>query len=221
MSIPDGSMRTAVITGGHSFDVPNFHRLFRSLDGIEPVIQHIDDWTSSSSEVRASYDAVVFYIMMMGTPVDDGSPWYAGKPLSALGELGRYPQGVVVLHHALLAYPEWSMWSNLVGIDDRKFGYHAGESVHVDVVDLAHPITKGLSPWDMTDETYTMREPREGSRVLLATDHPRSMKSIAWTRDFRGTRVFCLESGHDNATWVDANFREVLRRGILWSAGRI
>ena len=30
-----------------------------------------------------------------------------------------------------------------------------------------------------------------------------------------------LQSGHDNETWVDANFQKVLTRGIQWAAGQI
>jgi type 1 glutamine amidotransferase len=33
--------------------------------------------------------------------------------------------------------------------------------------------------------------------------------------------VFCYQAGHDNVTWQDPNFREVLRRGLLWSARRL
>jgi type 1 glutamine amidotransferase len=47
------------------------------------------------------------------------------------------------------------------------------------------------------------------------------MSAIAWTRDFKGSRVFCLQSGHDNETYVDPNFRTVLTRGIQWCARRI
>ena len=40
-------------------------------------------------------------------------------------------------------------------------------------------------------------------------------------RCYKNARVFCFESGHDNQTWVDPNFREVLRHGVLWCAKKI
>ena len=73
----------------------------------------------------------------------------------------------------------------------------------------------------MIDETYLMGEPDSDSHLLLTTDHPACMKSIGWTRQYNGTRVFCLQSGHDNQTWKDANFQTVLVRGIQWVSGRI
>jgi type 1 glutamine amidotransferase len=73
----------------------------------------------------------------------------------------------------------------------------------------------------MTDETYTMSDPGPDSEILLSVHHPKSMKHLAWTRQFRNSRVFNLQSGHDNLTWVDPNFRQVLERGLAWCAGRI
>ena len=75
-----------------------------------------------------------------------------------------------------------------------------------------------MQSWDMIDETYTMAEPGGESRILLTIEHPKSMKAIGWTRQYKKSRVFCLESGHDNQTWANAGFREVLRRGLLWCA---
>ena len=41
----------AVVTGGHSFDVPGFHALFRSLPDVDPYIQHMEDYIHDSGEV--------------------------------------------------------------------------------------------------------------------------------------------------------------------------
>jgi type 1 glutamine amidotransferase len=62
---------------------------------------------------------------------------------------------------------------------------------------------------------------RDDSHVLLTTDHPKSMRTIAWTRQVGQARVFCLESGHDRVTFADPNFRTVLGRGIAWAANQI
>lgn len=212
----------AVVTGGHAYDVPAFHRLFRHYAGeMEVLIQHLDDFACSPPEVRQAYDAVVFYVMMMEGPMDEGQPWYAGRPKTALAQLGETPQGIVVLHHALLAYPQWPVWSRLVGIEERGFGYFIGETLRTEIADPDHPITRGLDPWTMVDETYTMAEAGPGNHVLLRCDHPKSTRTLAWTRQHGQARVFCYQAGHDDQTWSDASFREVLRRGILWSARRL
>jgi hypothetical protein len=216
------TIRVAVVTGGHSYDVPNFHGLFRRMAGTcDATIQHMDDFASSPKEVRQAYDVVLFYIMLMDGPSDEGLPWYAGKPLTALSDLGGTRQGIFVLHHAILAYPRWPVWHEIVGVAGRSFGYHFGQRVQVEVTNPAHPITRGLRDWEMTDETYTMDDPGSDSGILLSVTHPKSMKHIAWTRQYRKARVFNLQSGHDNDTWGNPNFRTVVERGILWCAGRI
>jgi hypothetical protein len=207
-------LRVAVITGGHLFDVPNFHKLFRSLSGIEADVQYMDDFVATPADVRDQYDALLFYHMLMPTPAE-------GPIKAALEHLGATAQGVVVLHHALLAYPAWPFWSEFVGIADRKFGFYHDQQLQVRVANIQHPITRGIQNWEMVDETYTMADAGEGSEILLTVDHPKSMKTIGWTRTFKKSRVFCLESGHDNQTWVNTHFREILKRGIEWCARRI
>ena len=44
---------------------------------------------------------------------------------------------------------------------------------------------------------------------------------MAWTHQFKKSRVFCLQPGHNNDTWTDPHFRTVLSRGIQWVAGRL
>ena len=212
-------IKVAVITGGHPFDVQPFHQLFRSLPGIDAYIQHTDEFTSDSVSARDLYNVLVFYSMLKATPTDE-SPWYSGKAGTALERLGQAKQGIVVLHHALLAYPDWPVWDEIVGIPQRNLkSYHPNEQVKVDIVDPGHPIAKGVAAWQMIDETYVMPEAGAGSRVFLTTENPRCVRTVGWTRQYRQARVFCFQSGHGKDTYADPSFRSVLANGIHWSAG--
>jgi type 1 glutamine amidotransferase len=213
-------IRTAVVTGRHPFDARGFAELFRSLDGIDAYIQHMEEFTADPGRLRDWYDVVVFYNMHRETPTGKG-PWYEKSTKAALERLGESDQGMLMLHHAILAFPEWPMWSEIVGIEDRRFGFHIGESIHVEVAKPDHPITKGLTAWDTVDETYEMNDAGPGSEVLLTTEHPKSMKTLAWTRQYRNAAVLCLQPGHDDAGWRSQSFRTVLERGIHWLAGRL
>jgi hypothetical protein len=211
----------AVVTGGHSFDVVNFHALFRSLKGVNAYIQHLDDFAASPEKARDSYDVVLFYFMPTENPADENIPWYAGKPKTALEHLGETEQGILLLHHAILAYPQWPIWSEIVGIQERSFGYHNDQTIHVDVADAEHPITQDLTGWELVDETYTMDNAGAGSDILLTVDHPKSMRTVAWTRGHKNARVFCYALGHDNQAWSNSSFRQVLTQGIRWAAREI
>ena len=89
-------------------------------------------------------------------------------------------------------------------------------------VDIHHSDKPGLTFRYLNGrETYHVPGAGEGSRVLLTTDHPRNIPTVAWTRPHGKARVFCLQLGHDEQAWSDPNFKRVLRRGILWSVGRL
>ena len=219
--IPKPPITVAVVTGGHAFDVVGFHKLFRGLDGVDAYIQHMDDFAHSPEAVRDSYDAILFYSMMVDPPTDDGLPGYAGKPKTTLERLGGTEQGIVILHHAILAYPQWPTWNEIVGIQDRSFDYFDDQRVHTEIAAPDHPVTRGLADWEMVDETYLMNDAGEGCEVLLATDHPQSMHPLAWVHHYRKARVFCYAAGHDDHAWSNPGFRQVLTRGLLWTARRL
>ena len=174
-------IKCAVITGGHGFDVLNLHRFFRGLPGVDAYIHHMDDFASSRASARDGYDVVLFYTMLMDGPTDDGGPWYAGRPKTALEHLSETEQGIYVLHHAILAYPQWPVWNEMVGIQDRSLGHHPEQTLRVEISNSEHPITTCLNAWAMADETYIMGEPGADSDILLTADHPKSMRAIAWT----------------------------------------
>lgn len=211
-------IRTAIITGAHHFDVINFHRLFRTLPNIDPYIQHIEDFAAAPVEIRDSYDVLIFFIHVPDHTTSN--VFLETEKLHAMVEhLGTNPQGIIVLHHGILAYPDWSYWNELVGIQDRSLAsYSHDEHIPVTITDPNHPITAGLENWTLFDETYNMQDasPENGNHILLTTDHPQSMKTLAWTRQYNQSRVFCLQSGHNDTAWSDANFRQLLQQGIDW-----
>lgn len=212
----------AVITGGHSFDVIGFHTFLRAMDGIDFYIQHMDDFATSSQTVRNSYDVLLFYLMLREAPTDEGQPWYAGKPLSVLSDLGKTSQGICLWHHALVAYRQWPIWRELVGIPDLHSTFHKNQLLQIQVVVPHHPITQGLADWTMEDETYVMAEPSSpDNQLLLTVDHPQSMRALAWTRHYQQSRVFCLQPGHDHLAWRNETFQTVMKRGLLWCARKL
>jgi len=227
------AITVAVVTGGHPFNVPAFHRLFRSLQGIDAYEQDLDNFVNAPGHVRRRYDVVLLYNWHLDTPPTNERGWWQKGKTQALQELGQTEQGIVVLHHALQAFPGWTFWSEMLGIPhvDRGFSLSEfpgcvslSETIHLDIVDPDHPITRGLQPWYIIGETWDLGASRPGPdcHVLLTTDHPKArMKAMAWTRTFGKARVFYLQPGHNNDAWSNETFRTVLLRGIQWAAGRL
>ena len=226
------ALKVAVVTGGHAFDTQGFHHFFRGLRNIDTYIQHLDEFASIPASIgltegndfhpgkaRRSYDVIVFYCMVEGAPKDEDIPWYQGAPKTALDELQQSSQGIFVLHHALLHYPESPEWDRIVGIERRNLkSWHFGQTLEVQVANRCHPITEGLDAFTCTDESYVLPEPGNDSDILLTVDHPNSMHRLAWTRQYGESRVFCLQLGHDKLVWTNPNFQALIERGIRWCA---
>lgn len=209
-----GKLKAAVVTEWHPFDVISFQRLFEKFDEFEVFPQPFDIF--AKDDRNGEYDVVVYYNMSFPAPLE-------GDPRRAYLEqkLGSTRQGIVLLHHGILSYEEWPFWDAVSGTQDRKFKYFQQQTVRYSIESSAdHPITRGLGGFTLVDESYTMSEPTADNEVLVTADHPNSMRAIAWTRRYKNSRVFCYQSGHDDLTWSDPNFQQVLRRGMLWTADR-
>lgn len=203
-------MKIAVVTGEHGFREKDFDAVFKSMEGIDFLREDLDIFVDDPNQ--KDYETVVFYNFHRPYPTEAQA-----EAILGLTERG---QGIVILHHAILAFPEWEVFSDMCGITERAdFDYFPRQTFHVHVNDPTHPIAAGLSDWEMGDETYTMQSAGDDSTILLTTTHPSSMDVLGWSREYGKSRIFCLQSGHDNVTYSNPNFREVLRRGIVWSAG--
>lgn len=204
-------MQIAVVTGEHGFREKDFDSVFQNMEDIAFIREDLDDFVENPNQNE--YDTIVFYNFHRPVPTEAQA-----KTILELTERG---QGIVILHHAILAFPEWDAFSDMCGIDERaEFDYFPKQTFQVQIADKTHQITEGLSDWEMGDETYTMKSAGDDSTILLTTNHPDSMDVLGWSREYGNSRIFCLQSGHDNVTYSNPNFREVLQRGILWCGNK-
>ena len=212
-------LTVGVITGGHVFDVIGLHRLFRSIEGMDCYIQSLEEWSADYRRHGRRYDTLVFYNMHKPLPEDCPG---GQRSRAAVDSLAEGP-GHVILHHGILAFKLDPVWDGMVGLTDRTTdGASHDETLAIHVENGNHPITHGLDDWEMVDETYDFRDvDADGSDVLLTVDHPQSMSTMAWTRQYEGARVFNDVFGHDDQAWSNEHFRTVLERGIRWVVGEI
>ena len=213
-------LKVAFVTGQHPYHVPALHSMFRRIEEIDFYPQALNEFTLDAGNSRSLYDVIIFYNYHMQTPGNE-TEWFEKGTKEGLEQLGESEQGIFVLHHAITAFPNWQFWTEITGIQDRRFTYHPNVMVCTEIANPDHPITKDLTPWVMEDEVYMLQDPGSDSVHLLSVDHPQSMKTIAWTWQFKKSRVFCYESGHDQIAFNNPNFQKVVTRGILWVAGML
>lgn len=207
----DRPLVAAVLTGSHPYDAVGFHRLCSAMPGIDLVPQEIENYLRDWADYRDRYDVVMFFNMHM--EID---------PLahSILGAIADPGPGLVILHHALLAWPDSQIWTSVTGLEDRSFEYSLEQTVSIAPTGTTHPISDRLAPFEVQDETYRIAAPLPDSLLLLEARGAMGASPVAWTRSFGSRRVFCYGLGHGPASWDHPAFRDVLARGMRWAAER-
>lgn len=88
----------------------------------------------------------------------------------------------------------------------------------VNVVDSHHPITADLDHFEVWDEPYVL-DVDPAVRVLLRMDHPENGDmAVAWVKEYGDGRVLYCSLGHDWPALEHDTVRQLLRRGVRWTA---
>jgi type 1 glutamine amidotransferase len=138
--------------------------------------------------------------------------------------------GTVGFHSAAYTEPGWSFYLEHVG---TGFATHAPGAYPATVnVNSAHPITEGISDFQLADEWYVFSQRPDtipGAQVLLAVDentlppeYPLAYKQgyhpFAWTNERFGGRMFYSSFGHTPETFSNPIVVEIIGRAIEWAA---
>jgi type 1 glutamine amidotransferase len=218
---PDKTIRILVITGGHEYKITEFNQMLEALGkDIQYQISELPGaYDMFLPENRNKYDVLVFYHMWQ-TITDEQA--------KVLSDCIRQGKPLVVLHHSICAYDDWPEYVNITGgkyfhkpttIKGKE--YPACSYIHdlhftVKIINPADPVTKGLTDFDIFDETYKGFYVDENVTPLLSTDEPSSTPVIGWSKMYGKARIVTLQSGHDVATFENPNFRKLLRQSIEW-----
>ena len=184
-------LQAAVLVENHPYDVIGFQKMLESFEDCDCYVQPVDLFIRDVDNNRYRYDTVLYYNIDTKAPAEN-------SPLRIYleQEAGSTKQGIILLHHALLNWREWELYTQISGIRQRGekglFRYTQNQEVRTRIVDKMHPITAGLEEFTITDETYIIGEPEEqGNHILMTTDNDTSIDNIAWTRQYQKSRVFC------------------------------
>ncbi|AFZ65638.1 ThuA domain-containing protein [Deinococcus peraridilitoris] len=108
-----------------------------------------------------------------------------------------------------------------------QFVAHPGNirDYHVDIHDTSHPITRGLSGFDLRSEQYYMHV--DPSNTVLATTTfddahapwiAGTVMPLAWVRRYGEGRVFYSSIGHAPEEFEHPTVAVLHRRGLRWAA---
>ncbi len=217
---PAGTLRVLVISGGHPFETNAFFDLFKTNaeitcqfaehPNIEPSLDPSNKW-----------DAIVLYDY--NQKISDH-----GKT-NFLAQLNT-GTGLVVVHHAIVAFPGWDEYraivgahyylakTNINGVEKPRSAFKHGMHFTIHVADPDHPVTRGVKDYEIHDEVYKWFDVYDDCHPLLTTDEPESNKIIGWSKTYGNARVVYMQSGHDHFAYENPNFQQILRQAIHWTA---
>lgn len=214
-------VQVLVITGGHGYKEKEFNEMLSGL-GSEiscRVVTLPEAFDMFLPENRDKYDVLVFYHMWQEI-TDDQAKVFA--------ECIRGGKPVVALHHSICAFDDWPEYWNIIGgkyfhkvttFKGREYqpcSYIHDLNFRVRTADIEHPVTKGITDFDIFDETYKGYYVEEGVTPILLTEEPSSTPVIGWTKNYGRSRIVVLQSGHDVPTFENPNFRKLLKQAIIW-----
>jgi type 1 glutamine amidotransferase len=222
---PKEKIKVAVVTGGHGFEHDPFFALFEGYDDIEYVEALQKDHSEIFEDISGwDYDVVVLYNMTQQI-----SPQRRDNFTSLLNR----GVGLVALHHTMGAFQDWPEYKKIMGgkyylkpTEEDGVQYQAGTYKHgmdmnIHIADASHPITRGMSDFQIHDETYKNCGHEQDNRVLLTTDHPDSDEPVGWVRQYGQARVCGIQLGHDHLAYENPNYRQLIVRAVRWCAGTL
>ena len=164
--------RILVVTGGHRVAIDEFLGAIAAIcqdrgwvwaHAIQPSAQ---DWLTP--ELAGQWDAILLHDIP-GLALKRGTEPVVQVPSEQtkqnLIDLLNHGQGLVLLHHAISAWPGWQGWAEVVGcrflyrpgqlrgVDLPSSGYRVGPYT-VRVTDPTHPIAAGVQDFTVDDELY-------------------------------------------------------------------
>jgi putative membrane-bound dehydrogenase-like protein len=194
---------------GHHLPANRAAQLTPVMAGRGIDITYTEDVGDLNPTTLAKYDALVVY-----ANIDAIAPDQAKALLDYVAN-GR---GFVPLHCASYCFrnnPE------VVALIGAQFQRHGMGEFDTKVVDAADPIMKGLEPFHTWDETYVHTKHNTKDRhVLQVRADGQGEEPWTWTRTHGKGRVFYTAYGHDERTWDQPGFQDLVERGIRWAADK-
>src|SRR5882757_4381604 len=98
-------------------------------------------------------------------------------------------------------------------------GHHEGRHAIEIVAD--HPITKGVTDFELFDEYYEFEFADDDVKILAQRHRADGVViPVLYAREAGEGRVVYLALGHDMRSWGEPPVRALVRQALLWASGR-
>ncbi|WP_166831755.1 PVC-type heme-binding CxxCH protein [Thalassoroseus pseudoceratinae] len=198
---------------GHHQPARRFQELAPALAerGIE--LKYTDRMADINPDTLAKFDGLVLY-----ANIDE----IADSQAEALLDYVAGGKGFIPLHCATYC---WRNNKDIVALMGAQFQRHGGRVFTTQIAAADHPIMKDYGSFTSWDETYIHHLHNEKDRTVLEYrvegEQADGSKREPWTwiRTHGKGRVFYTAWGHDQRTFSNAGFHNLVERGIRWACG--
>ncbi len=199
---------------GHHRPTDRFHELAPGLEARGIELKYTDNMEDLTAETLAQFDGLVLYANI--DRIEDAQA-------KAVLDYVASGKGFVPLHCATYC---WRNNKDIVALMGGQFQRHGGQVFSVDPAEPQHPIMKGYGGFSSWDETYIHTLHNEENRTVLEyrvqgeQAEGRDREPWTWVRTHGKGRVFYTAWGHDQRTWTNPGFQNLVERGIRWACGQ-
>jgi len=134
----------------------------------------------------------------------------------ALLDYVRSGKGFIPLHCASWCFRNSPEVVDLIG---GQFKTHQYDSFKAVIVKPDHPVMKNVPAFTTTDETYVHDKLSNKIEVLTERVEGDHHEPYTWVRNYGKGRVFYTAYGHDEHTWNNPGFQQLVYNGIMWAVG--
>ncbi len=125
-------------------------------------------------------------------------------------------RGFIPVHCASFCFQNSPKYIDLVG---GQFLKHKTDTFIAKIVKKDHIIVKSLNEFSTWDETYVHDKIAKDITVLMERVEGDHHEPWTWIKEYGKGRVFYTAYGHDERTWSNPGFQQLMKEGILWAVG--
>jgi len=211
VSVPPDARRLEILFLGHNSDHHNSSQLADILakeffnEGFNFTYTTNPD--DLNKEKLSHYDVLVLYA---------NHDSIGNSQATALLDFVKQGKGFVPLHCASHCFRNNAEVVRLIG---GQFSKHGQDSFPSFTVQPDHPVMREVKPFTTVDETYTHQNLSDDINVLMERVDGNHREPYTWTKTYGTGRVFYTAYGHDEKTFIQPSFLQLVKNGISWAAG--
>jgi len=193
---------------GHHRPAERYRQLAPVLAARGIDLTYTDKVEALNPKTLAGYDGLLIYA---------NTERIAPAQEKALLDYVAQGKGFIPLHCASYCFLNSPKYVELVG---AQFQRHDTGTFRTLIAEPDHPVMRGFKGFESWDETYVHTKHNEKDRTVLEYRQEGDKKEPwTWVRTQGKGRVFYTAWGHDERTWGNPGFQNLVERGIRWACG--